>query len=62
VPRSSTTTSTISQSDKAVRRVERLLTLVETAQFQQKDLLKFRTATIAAHRTGQAPAKLLTIG
>jgi transposase len=55
-------TSFGSQSGKGMRLVERLLTVAETAQLQQKDLLNFMTDTITAYRTGEAPPKLLPTG
>ncbi|HEX7121049.1 MAG TPA: IS66 family transposase [Gemmatimonadaceae bacterium] len=54
-------TSFGSQSERGLRLVERLLTVAETAKKQERDLLEYFTAAIAAHRLGYpAPALLRT--
>jgi transposase len=49
-------------SDAGCRFVERLLTVVQTLRLQKRPVLAYLTATLIAHRTGQATPELALVG
>jgi transposase len=49
-------------SDLGCRFVERLLTVVQTLRLQKRPVLQYLKDTLIAHRSGQAPPKLVMVG